>query len=676
MKIRDYLVTYSTGFKDVTRGVAATSPKQARAKLAAMPDLLNIHIEIKSVKAVPGTARELDGGADDGHGQAPEHVTDKPGGDPAAGDGEPDSIKRQIAKAEIITDEPPPDQAGDYALDENPAPQNDMPDSGTCPVKTPKKLTPEQCDILRECAQLDENDADNGRRLLKWFGDRVLHVAETGWFVWTGTHWEGSTGNFGVEKYAQSLVPLIKREAGLIEMTAGEVELLEEADKLRAKYPTVRGRPEHVKASILLANNIKKAFAGKRSSRYKFAIKTGDRSRTMALINQAVSRRTVMPRELDSSDRVLNCLNGTVHFKTIEDMESDQDDPRMIGKAELKPHNPGDLLTKVTACEYDEGATAPEFMKDLEHFMPDAATREFLKVFMGYVMLGSAGEQVYAFFYGDGANWKSAFLQAIARTVGGYYKPMSYTSVSGNNMPTGDKPSPDWARLPGVRFLTIEEIPRKEPIKEELIKMVTSGAAMPVRHLNKGLFDMIPKFTCIMTSNAEPNIHGHDKGIWRRTMIVHWSVSIDEDKRLPFDTVMAKYDKERPGILNWLIEGACQYLGAGLWPYVTPGMKEFTASVRADRDAVGSFLHDCVIERPDHYITAKALYDAFVQYCNANGIEPVLNSTAFGRQVKPREVGGKLMMDRKHKVQGVRRFRNIDLHDLPPAPGGDGDAFP
>lgn len=413
------------------------------------------------------------------------------------------------------------------------------------------------------------------------------------------------------------------------------------------------------------AEDILKFLAKARSARYSFAVRTGDRARTTAMISQAEPHRSVLPAVLDADDNAINCLNGTVRFIAVEDPESDPEEPRFLTRAYLHKHEPDDMFTKCAGAEYLPKATAPNFLSDLEKYMPDASMREFLQVFMGYVSLGATGEQVYAFFYGDGSNWKSAFLQAVARTLGSYYKPMNYTSVSGNNMPTGDKPSPDWARLSGVRFLTIEEVPRKEPIKEELIKLVTSGTPLPVRHLNKGMFDLVCKFTAIMTSNAEPNISGHDKGIWRRTLIVPWDVTIPEAERLPFNKVMAIYDAERSGILNWLVAGAIKYQENGLQCYVTQRMRDFTDSVRADRDAAGSFIDDCVEHADGEHVTSGDLYKAFKSYCIVNGIDPILNSTAFGRQVKRCEVDGETMERRKHKVQGIRRFRNIRLHDVP-----------
>jgi len=538
-----------------------------------------------------------------------------------------------------------------------------------------RKLTAEEWETLEFCATLDENDRDNGQRLLKWYGQKVLHVSETGWLTWTGTHWDFETGQHAVERCAHEVVTMIKREAALLTYDEKAVKIIDDAAKLIEQYKGEKA-PADVTRQIKLAEAISKSLAQARHGRYQFGVRSGDRARTKAMIDQAEPHRSVLPEVLDQDDLAINCKNGTLLIELAEDMESDPDEPRHIAQVELRPHDPADMISKIAGAPYDPQASAPNFLTDLALYQPDESSRAFLQVFIGYAALGLTGRQVYGFFYGDGANGKSAFLMACSRALGTYHKAQNYTSVTGNNMPTGDKPSPDWARLPGVRLLTIEEVPRNEPIKEELVKLVTSGTPMPVRHLNKGMFDLHPKFTCVMTSNAEPNIRGHDKGIWRRTLILPWDYTIPQAKMLPFEMVMARYDAELPGILNWIVEGSKLYLNHGLDPFITERMKQFTASVRADRDAVGQFVIDCVehaepemlengANGPQKFITGPNLYTAFKTYCEANAIDPILNGIAFGRQIKRCEVEGRTMENRRKRVKGIKRYVDLELQDVP-----------
>jgi len=550
-----------------------------------------------------------------------------------------------------------------------------------------EKLTPAEWKILEGCARYDENDIGNARRLLDWFGDRMLNVQEAGWHGWTGTHWEIETGQYVVERFAQLVSPLIKREAALIEADPDELLAIAEALKLKELFPEARKRPPtyelermvdgvatfvelDVRDAIKRGETIAKAVAARRSGRFQFGIRSGDRARTIAMVDLAEPHRSELPRLMDAEDFALNTMSGTLRFSRTRDL--DCPDPavtRYIVSKRLDPHDPADLITKVTAASYDPKATAPNFLRDLKRFMPAADTRDFLQVFIGYCALGGTGEQVFGFFYGDGQNWKSMFTQTIGRVFGSLAKPMMYSSIAGQSTPSGDKPSPDWARLPGVRYLTIEEVPRAEPLKEELLKAISSGSDMPVRHLNKNIFDMPPKFTAIMISNAEPNIKGADKGIWRRTLIVHWEEKVPDAEKRPFDEVLAMYVAERDGILNWIVEGVEKYLAYGLDVFVTDEMRRWRESVRRDRDAVGSYVDDCV--RPSavegHWVTSRQLYQGFKRWCAANGIDPMPSETSFGLKIKRVPVDGVPMEKRKRGLHGVKIFVDIELHDVPDA---------
>lgn len=529
-------------------------------------------------------------------------------------------------------------------------------------------LTAAEWKVLERCAGHDENDAGNAARLDAWFGGRVLHVFEAGWHGWTGTHWDIESGQHMVERCAQMLVPLIKREAALIVADEDEAALIADADDLKAQFPNARRRSDEVKARIKLGEQVAKAVASRRHGRYQFAIKTGDRGRTKALIDQAEPHKSVLPRLMDAEDYALNTMSGTLRFSRELDLDCpDPDVRRYKVTRRLDPHRPEDLISKVTAAKYDPKAVPKRFLRDFERYMPDPATRELLQIAIGYSALGTTGEQVFFFHYGDGQNFKSTFSQAVGRTLGSYAKPMNFASVSGQNSTAGDKANPDWARLPGVRYLTIEEVPKREPLKEDLIKMVTSGAPMPVRHLHKGLFDMRTTFTAHMLSNGEPNINSADLGIWRRTLIIRWDFKIPDAERLPFDQVMAMYDEEKDGILNWIVEGIEKYLANGLKPYITPEMRNFANDVRRDRDAVGSYVEDCVLPAgEDDYVTARALYRRFQRWCSANGVDPVPTETAFGLKIKRVPVGDLPMEKRKRSIEGVKRFYGIKLHNLPP----------
>src|SRR5262249_20282725 len=70
---------------------------------------------------------------------------------------------------------------------------------------------------LAECAGLDESDTDNGKRLIRYFGDRILVMQQAGidggdFLTWSGRHWDLDGGAAGAALLAQRVGDLIQRE--------------------------------------------------------------------------------------------------------------------------------------------------------------------------------------------------------------------------------------------------------------------------------------------------------------------------------------------------------------------------------------------------------------------------------------------------------------------------------
>ncbi len=97
----------------------------------------------------------------------------------------------------------------------------------------------------------------------------------------------------------------------------------------------------------------------------------------------------------------------------------------------------------------------------------------------GRSLIGGASTQVLIFLYGDGANGKSVFMETLAQLCGDYAGRLKPESITGSMEQSGDKASPDFARLQGKRFVAIAELPRGAPMREGLVKTMTGSEPMP-----------------------------------------------------------------------------------------------------------------------------------------------------------------------------------------------------
>lgn len=197
------------------------------------------------------------------------------------------------------------------------------------------------------------------------------------------------------------------------------------------------------------------------------------------------------------------------------------------------------------------------------------------------------------------------------------------------------------------------------------------GEPMLTRHNFGAFFEFRPDFKMVLSGNHKPEIGGVDHGIWRRMRFVLWPVKIDDDKKRQMDEVLAELWAERSGILNWLIEGALDYLNGGLR---TPQeVIDATAAYREEMDPVGSFLADCVLNDETGEVPARAMYDAFDSWAYANGVRAWKEkgfATAMSQKgfAKERRNGGRVYLNvRLHDVPQARRPRQVE----PPPPHDD-----
>jgi putative DNA primase/helicase len=395
-------------------------------------------------------------------------------------------------------------------------------------------------------------------------------------------------------------------------------------------------------------------------------VSSGNAGKIRGMLEQASPYRAVNVDELDPDKLAFNVANGTLRFVADEVPDPDASDYSTATKkwfrAEIKPHAREDKITKVAAVDYDPDAKCPTFDAAIERFQPTQAVRNFVQRYHGYALTGQTGEQCLVFNYGTGSNWKSTFVEIIARIMGPYCATIAFESLSGDAKKSGSQASPDIARLPGARLVRASEPERGAQFKESLIKSLTGGEPMLTRNNFKDFFEFRPDFKLVLSGNHKPEIRGVDHGIWRRIKFVPWPVTIADHEKRPMDDVLRELWEERSGILNWLIAGALDYLNNGLG---TPKeVVEATAEYREELDPVGNFVAQCVETvptKPDgsasSSVPARAVYKAFVSWARHNAIRPWGEKT-FAKAMT--EKG----FSKEQNREGVR-YLHIRLRNVP-----------
>ncbi|MCX5478467.1 phage/plasmid primase, P4 family [Kaistia geumhonensis] len=577
-------------------------------------------------------------------------------------------IADAIAHAQPIGPEPPSSEGGDFDAGDGPAPFGDYDGDENGPSDLPPDGSVDP-NLVAECAPLDHSDTDNGLRLRKHFGRDLVVMEQAGakvpaFVAWTGTHWDVDTGGPAAMRIAQKIGALIALEADHLTATPDEIKAMrrgadaeDELDTLEAKESPTDAEKQRIRLLRALVDDgeAAKAELKKRQiARRKFGVSSKNKARLEAMLACAAPHMLIEPEAFNANHLLVATAECTLAFDRISDPECpDPDVTRWLGRCTPIPgHRREDMITKVLPIVYDPAATCPRFDAFLDEFQPDAATRRMLQTWCGLGLLGLTSQHI-VFHYGLGANGKSVFMETIMRVMGDLAVGLPAESITGDGARGAGAASPDLARLYGVRCLRVLELAADQPLQEALVKKLTGGERIPVRTLFQGYFEFTPIFTGHMSGNGYPRIDGTDNGIWRRMLVVHWPVTIAEERRENFEDVLARFAPEYAGILNWMIEGAKRYMAEGL--VIPEAVKLATKEYRDEMDPIGLFVGDCVSPAAGESVTAREMYQAYVAWSEANA-KKAFFETKFGRVMKTRF---------RRSEGSPRRYLDCRLHDVP-----------
>lgn len=552
----------------------------------------------------------------------------------------PDAVARILAQPEDVDlpegmapDAPPPGQDGDPGPDAEDAGYDRDPDLGEG-VEPPAGGGMPPLDDLRRAAGFPINDLGNGQRFVLHFGQDVMHVPRVGWHVWDGRVWAIDPDMIATRARAQRLSDLVLAEVPFITLAdekmrllATEAELIAERDAIGltrdddGKLSDVQeSRMARIEAELRAIAGIRASLSKIRSAHRTFARSTGNTAKIRAAMTEAEVPLAKRVEDLDIRPLDVNTETCVLRFTSTPRRDS-----WPLVEVAAIPHDRDLRMTKIMATGYDPDASAPIFRAFLDRIMPAPEMQAFLQRWFGYSMLGLTSEQALAFFYGMGANGKSALTDLMARLMGSYAATAKIESLTGQNRRSGGDATPDLINIVAARMVRASEPEKGVQWQEGLIKQLTGGEPILVRALNENFFEAVPIFKLTIGGNHAPDIRGMDDGIWRRLMIVPFDVQIPKAERDPL--IVDKMLAEGPGILNWLVAGAVAWLEQGLAPPAQ--VSSATDDLRQDADPYGKFLEDSCLVTGDERdsLTSRELILAFMYWQMRRGETPFKERT-------------------------------------------------
>jgi putative DNA primase/helicase len=226
----------------------------------------------------------------------------------------------------------------------------------------------------------------------------------------------------------------------------------------------------------------------------------------------------------------------------------------------LRKSDPLAFCTKMTAVA--PRGDCPLFLAFLNRIMDnDAALVAYIQRVCGYCLTGDTSEQAMFFNYGAGANGKSVLMSTVSGILADY---CVATPIETFTESKSDRHPTELARLRGARLVTATETEAGRHWAESRLKELTGGEKIAARFMNQNFFEFQPAFKPHLSGNHKPRLRSVGLAMRRRVSLIPFAVTIPEAERDPH--LLEKLKAERPGILQWIIDGCLDWQEMGLAP--------------------------------------------------------------------------------------------------------------
>jgi putative DNA primase/helicase len=518
-------------------------------------------------------------------------------------------------------------------------------------VEAPPREPPDD----RVLADFELSDLGNADRLIARFGDDLLYVRNRGFFVWESVRFrhDGDRPLFGIpltHKVARAVTGearALGRDLFALRSLAwkpGEtpVAFAERIDEVAMKHPAVSNvRPGPHTSDEFWEKEIKppavKALSKRVAELHKWAVACGNNERSGGMLRAAAPYLIIRQEELDADAYLLTVANGTLQLPGPGSATAE---------ARLRAARREDRITRMAAAAYDPQAECPLFDRFLERVIPDVDVRAFLRRYVGLCLTGDPSVQAALIHHGEGKNGKSTFVETVRFVLGEYGATIPIARLIGDDRQKTDGPDPLLARLAGARIVTASEPKKNATLNDDVLKLLLGMEMLSTRDMYAGLFDFMPVFKLMISTNSKPTIKTGDEGLWRRLHFVPWTVQVPEAER--DGQLGEKLRLEANGILNWALAGYADLCRHGLSP--PSAVTDDTAAYRSTADPIGEFLKDAVARETGAFETATDLYCAYLGWCEHTETASV-SQKAFGQA----------MDDKQIKKRRVSTWRYVDV---------------
>lgn len=300
--------------------------------------------------------------------------------------------------------------------------------------------------------------------------------------------------------------------------------------------------------------------------------------------------------QLDADPYLLNTPTGTLDLRT----------------GTLRRHDPADLLTKVTGCGYEPGATSPTFETFLSDVLPEEELRRFVARVFGLALEGRVTEHLLPILTGTGQNGKSTLVETCMAAFGDY----AIAAEPDLLVDRGAVHTTGQADLLGIRLAVCSETDDGRRLAAATVKRLTGGDKVRARRMRQDNIEFEPSHSVVMVTNHKPTVAGNDPALWRRLRIVPFEVVVENPDR----TLRERLALELPAVLSWMVAGHTDWHRNGLAE--PAAVTTATDTYKAASDVLGRFIDEHVYLTEYGTTRARELFGAWSAWCHSNGESP------------------------------------------------------
>lgn len=299
----------------------------------------------------------------------------------------------------------------------------------------------------------------------------------------------------------------------------------------------------------------------------------------------------------------------------------------------FREHRREDMITKVAGAPYNEGADASEWLCFIGGLgLPDGVDG-FLQREFSRALDADTTRQRFYLVHGPTRSGKSTFTGALTRALGDYAASAGADAFARQSHVNASKPSPEIARLSGVRLVVMPEPERGMVLDASRVKSWTGGDPVTARALYQGEFTFKPRALLVWVCNDMPVVTDMSVFESGRACVVEFPRHIPEEDR---DLTLARRLETPEGlsaVINWLVAG---------WRLrrADPGrpdpqaVRGATEAYHGRSDYVGEFLEERLERRAGACTKGGEVYDVYKRWCESSRCYPLGKQSFFSELEK------------------------------------------